>query len=245
LAETYVPLLANLETDDPAVQEAINTLRSWDGQERRDSTATAVFELFIVQLYPAILADDIGADNVNDVRNNIFLHEIASQPNSPLWDNTDTAVTETQSDILLQALDEALLWLDDNMAGGLNNWQWGDLHTATFVSAPVGQSGIADIEALVNRGPYPADGGRSLVNASGWSSNNPAAITGHPSMRMIVDMSDFDASQTVLPTGQSGHPGHPHYDDQIELWLNGELHPIWWSETAVTENAADQLTLKP
>lgn len=245
LAETYVPLLANLPTDDPDVQEAINTLRSWDGQERRDSTAASIFEIFILELYPAILEDDIGADNVDAVRNNIFLHEIASDPASPLWDNGDTAVTETQSDILLQALNEAVLWLDDNVQGGANKGQWGTLHTATFVSAPVGQSGIADVEALVNRGPYAADGGRSLVNASGWSSSNPAAITGHPSMRMIVDMSDFDASQTVLPTGQSGHPGHPHYDDEIELWLNGETHPMWWSRAAVEENAVDVLTLRP
>lgn len=245
LAETYVPLLANLQTEDQRVQSAINILRSWDGQERRSSNEGVIFEIFILELYNSLFADEVGDENIGNVRNNILLHLVAADPTSHWWDNVNTPETETQDEILLEALTNALLWLDDNVPGSINSWRWGDLHTATFVSDPVGQSGIADVEALVNRGPFPADGGRSLVNANSWSASNPAEVTGHPSMRMIVDMSDFDASQSVLPTGQSGHPGHPHYDDGIPLWLNGEYHPMWWSETAVTNNAADHLILQP
>lgn len=245
LAESYVPLLANLRPEDQRLQAALDVLRHWDGQERRHSTAPTIFEIFIVQLYPAILADEIGAENVNEIRNNIFLHQIARDRLSPWWDNVNTPEAETREDILLQALTDALLWLDENQAGDMDSWEWGRLHTATFASQPLGESGIAEIEALVNRGPFPADGGRSIVNATGWSPGNPAAVTGHPSMRMIVDMSDFDASRMVIPTGQSGHPGHTHYDDQIPLWLNGEYHPMWWSREAVEANAADHLILQP
>ena len=58
-------------------------------------------------------------------------------------------------------------------------------------------------------------------------------------------MSDFDASQTVIPTGQSGHPFNPHYDDQIELWLNGQYHPMRFSREAVEAAAVDHLILQP
>ncbi|HUM69635.1 MAG TPA: penicillin acylase family protein [Chloroflexota bacterium] len=242
LAKTYVPYLANLQPTDPQVQAAISTLRSWDGQEVRDSSAATIFELFYVHLYPAILADELGEENVGEVRNNIFLHTIAPDVTSPWWDNVNTPQTETREDILLQALTETLAWLDENEGG---NVEWGQLHTATFVSSPLGDSGIADIEALVNRGPFAADGGRSIVNATGWSPDNPAVITGHPSMRMILDLSDFDASRAVIPTGQSGHPGHPLYDSEIELWLNGEYHPLWWSREAVEANAVDEMVLRP
>ena len=64
-------------------------------------------------------------------------------------------------------------------------------------------------------------------------------------MRMIVDMADLDASRTVNPTGQSGHPGNQHYDDMIPLWQNGEYHPMWFSEEMVQETAVDHLTLQP
>jgi penicillin amidase len=127
----------------------------------------------------------------------------------------------------------------------MNTWTWGSIHTATFPSTPLGQSGIGLVESLVNRGPYPADGGTSIVNANSWSWSAPAAVSGHPSMRMIVDMADFNASVTVLPTGQSGHPQHPHYDDMIPLWLNGEFHPMRWDRDEIVETAVDLLILEP
>lgn len=242
LAITYIPYLVNLQSEERHIQDALNTLRAWDGQERRDSLAATIFEIFYIHLYPAILADEIGGENAGTIRNNIFLHQIADDAASPWWDNVHTPEMETREDILLQALTEALAWLDENGAG---NSEWGRLHTATFVSQPLGESGIAAIEALVNRGPFPADGGRTTVNANSWSPNNPARITSHPSMRMIIDLSDFDASQAVIPTGQSGHPGHRHYASEIALWLNGQYHPLWWERETVEENSVEHLVLKP
>ncbi len=64
-------------------------------------------------------------------------------------------------------------------------------------------------------------------------------------MRMIVDLSDFDASRWIIPTGQSGHPYHPNYDDQIELWLNGDYLPMLSSRAAVEAAAVDHLILQP
>ena len=148
--------------------------------------------------------------------------------------------------MLLRALTSTIAWFTENQGGDMNDWTLGRaFHTATFPSNPLGQSGIGLIEAFVNRGPFPADGGRSIVNANSWSWSNPAEVSGHPSMRMIVDMDDFDASLAVLPTGQSGHPQHPHYDDMIPLWLNGEFHPLRWDEDGILETAVDHLILQP
>ncbi len=247
LADTYLPLLNKLDTSDPRIQEAVDILNKWNRQERREETGPAIFEIFLLKLYPAIVQDEIGPENVEKLqtRNNIFMHKIANEPDSPWWDNVNTPERENREDILQQALVEALDWLEEKMPGEMASWQWGDLHQAPFVSAPLGQSGVGLLEALVNRGPFPADGGNSIVNAAGWDLQEPARVNWHPSMRMLVDMSDFDASQMVIPTGQSGHPGHPNYDDQIELWLNGKYHPMWWSETAVQSAAADTLILQP
>ena len=64
-------------------------------------------------------------------------------------------------------------------------------------------------------------------------------------MRMIVDLSDFDASRWVIPTGQSGHPYNPHYDDQIDLWINGDYLPMLSSREAIEAAATDHLILEP
>lgn len=245
LAASYVPLLANLSSDDAQVQAALERLRGWDMQLRRDSVPAALFEIFYMHLAHNMLADEVGAENVDRVHSRVFMHDMAGQPNARWWDDTSTPAAETRDDIILRALADTVAWFEENVGGDMNGWTWGSIHTATFVSNPLGESGIGPIESLVNRGPIPVDGGSSIVNANSYSWSNPARVTGHVSMRMIVDMSDFDAMQTVIPTGQSGHPNSRHYDDQMALWQNGEFHTMWFSREAVETAAVDTLVLRP
>jgi penicillin amidase len=246
LAESYMPLFQGLSSDDATVQAALERLRGWgDLQLRRDSVPAAIFEIFRIHLADAILADDVGEEFVGRFSGNVLFHQLAQQPDAVWWDKANTDTVETTDDIILEALTNTVDWFEENVGEDMNEWTWGSLHTATFVSQPLGQSGIAPIEALVNRGPFAADGGSTTVNAASWSWSQPAGIRGHVSMRMIVDMADFEASRTVIPTGQSGHPYHPHYDDMIPLWLNGEYHPMLFGRDAVGAAAVDHLILQP
>ena len=245
LADSYLPLFDGLASDDPDVQAAIERLRGWDRQVQQDSVPAALFEVFYMHLAQAVLTDDVGDENVAAFGGRIFFHQLAAQPEAIWWDDRSTDAHESREDILLRALADTLVWFEENVGEEPNEWSWGSIHTATFVSAPLGQSGVGLIESVVNRGPFPASGSGSLVNANSWSWSEPAAIRGHVSMRMIVDLSDFDATQTVIPTGQSGHPYHPHYDDMIQLWLNGEYRPLWFSRDAVDNAATDTLILRP
>ena len=245
LADTYIELFDGLSSDDPEIQAAIERLRGWDRQVTRDSVPGAMFEIFYMHLARAVLTDDVGADNVSSFNGRVLFHALAEQPDARWWDDRRTSEKESQEDIILQALGDTLVWFEENVGEDDNEWTWGAIHTATFVSAPLGQSGIGVVESIVNRGPFPADGSGSLVNANSWGWGSPAEVRGHVSMRMIVDMSNFDASLTVIPTGQSGHPFHPHYDDMIQLWLDGEYHPMWYTRDAVEADAAATLTLRP
>lgn len=245
MADSYVPLMDGLSSDNDKVQAALERLRGWDRQARRDSVPAALFEIFYMHLAQATLADEVGEDNVGSFGGRVLFHQLASNEDAVWWDDTATSAKESQADILLAALTETITWFEDNVGDDMNEWTWGSIHRATFVSNPLGESGIGPVESLVNRGPFPADGGTSIVNANSWSWSNPAAVTGHPSMRMLVDMSNFDASEWIIPTGQSGHPYHPNYDDQIEQWLNGTYLPMIWSEEMVMETAVNHLTLTP
>ena len=245
-AETWVPLLTRLTSDDAQVQAALDQLRGWDFQERTDSVPAALFELFYLNLFKNVLADDVGEENVDIFGGrDIFMYELADDPESIWWDDVTTSETETADMIMLQSMAEGVAWLAENVGGNMDGWNWAEIHTITFKDGVLGASGVAPIEAIFNRGPYPLDGGSDLVNATNWKRSQPAIVTWYPSMRMIVDMSDYDANQTVLPTGQSGHPFSPHYDDQIPLWLNGELHPMLWSQEAVANATVDTLVLLP
>ena len=249
LFESYRPVLTALRSDDPALQEALAVLRAWDGQMRRESTGAALWGLFFMHLQEATLADELGDEAGTYLSNRgaprVLFHRLAGAPDSPLWDDATTPQQETRDDILLRALANTLDWFGANVGGALQTWQWGDVHTATFVSNPLGQSGIGPVEAAVNLGPFPVDGDSSAVNANGWDFDEPAAVTGHVSMRMIIDVGDFGRSQAVHSTGQSGHPFHPHYGDLFKLWQAGLYHPMFWTAAQVEDAAVDTLVLKP
>ncbi len=245
LAEAYAPLWAKIESNDAQIQEALTYLNNWDFQADRDSVAAALWEITYLHLVENALADDLGADNVELIERHKTLHLLAGMPEAAWWDVRGTAEIETAVDILAQSLQDAINWLREKRGGRMADWTWGSIHTITFRDGVLGQSGIAPIENIFNRGPLAADGGTSIVNANSWNVNNPAVVRGHPSMRMIVDLSDVEQSLAIHPTGQSGHAFHPHYDDMVELWRNGQYHPMRFGRTAVEAAARQHLILQP
>ena len=66
-----------------------------------------------------------------------------------------------------------------------------------------------------------------------------------PSMRMVVDLSDFDASRWNHLTGTSGHAFHPNYVDQTPTWQRAELTPWAFSDEAVDDATTHTLELIP
>ncbi|HDL50208.1 MAG TPA: penicillin acylase family protein, partial [Actinobacteria bacterium] len=147
-------------------------------------------------------------------------------------------------DILEGALLAAWNELNDTL-GDPASWQWGDLHTATFVNQTFGKSGIAPIEMLFNRGPFKVPGGTDMVNATSWLVEKGYEVVALPSMRMVIDFSDFDASTAIHTTGQSGHAYSPHYDDMIQRWATGETAPLYWDRDTVVAASKEHLKLLP
>lgn len=247
MATDYVPLLLDLSSNDQRVNQALQHLQNWDFQEQKDSIATSIFEIFYMHLAHETLADELG--DIPDVylfdgnTQLMFFHHLAQQPNAIWWDNINTATPETREQILLQALVAALDWLENRLGADMNQWQWSSLHTITFISTPVGEFGLPLIDDAVNRGPFPVDGGNSVISATDWAWEEPAISSGGVTFRFLTDLSALDTGQGVHATGQSGHPFHRHYDDLIPLWLNGEYHPLFLSPDAVAQNAVDHLLL--
>jgi penicillin amidase len=64
-------------------------------------------------------------------------------------------------------------------------------------------------------------------------------------MRMIVDMSNLDASRWINLTGESGHAFAAHYADQFERWRTGETLPMRWDPAVIRREAEHTLTLRP
>jgi penicillin amidase len=222
-------------------------LRAWDMQATRDSAAAALFESFRLHLAERTFSDDLGDSLLRQAKAFTLyaLEDLLADPRSPWFDNRTTPQVETRDDIIRQAMDDAMKELTERLGPDIGKWRWGDLHTATFKNQALGQSGIAWVERIFNRGPVEADGTAGTVNNTAHNLNAPYAVRSGPSYRQIVDVGDWSRSVSMHTTGQSGHPFHRHYDDMIDPWRNIQYHPMLWNRTEVEARAEGILRLAP
>ncbi len=247
-ARAIIPTLADIQLDRPDVAAMRDRLLAWDTQQSMDSVEASFFEDFFYQLVPALYEDELG--DMTPAYNSATKRRIEiliDDPDSHWWDNVNTGQVETRNDILARALNAAYDDLVARVGKNPDKWRWGALHTTTFTNQTLGKSGVGVIEAIFNRGPVETAGGTAIVNATSWSGKepNPFEVVWLPSMRMIVDLQDFTRSITINTTGQSGHPYHKHYDDQMEDWAAIRYHPMFWDRTQLEAQAEATLTLLP
>ena len=248
LAASLVPSLMKVDLAGPAVQ-ARALLRGWDGSQGLDSAPAAYFNAVWRQLLSLTFDDDLpkGARPSGGDRWYEVVKRLLATPDDPFWDDTTTrGRVETRDDILRQALASGYQEVAERLGDDPRSWRWGDLHRLTLTNESLGTSGLAPVEALFNRGPFPVAGSKDAPDATGWDpQKDDYAVTSVPSMRMIVDLGDLDKSQWINLTGASGHAFNDNYWDQTPLWTDGELLPMRSTPKAVKAAATHTLRLTP
>jgi penicillin amidase len=247
-AATLVPLLMQVNMGDANLEGVCAIFDGWDYQDNMDSAPAALYAAFWRRFLANTFGDELPEDRQPGGSSRWFevVRNVAGQPDSHWWDSKLTAdKVETRDDILKQSFTQAVADVQEALGKDPAKWRWGDLHTSTFRNQTLGESGIALIENLFNRGPFRTAGSASIVNATGWSATGGFEVTSIPSMRMIVDLGDLRNSLTVHPTGESGHAYNPHYIDMADLWRNIQYYPMLWNEQAIVSNAEARLVLVP
>jgi penicillin amidase len=248
-----VLLAVKLEPGDPFTKEAQNLLRKWDYSQPGGKSPQAPAAAFYNAVWSNILAltfnDELGEDLKADGGSQWMqaLSGLLQTPRDPWWDNKLTAgVIESRDEILRQSMVEARMDLTKRLGKAPVTWQWGRLHQLTFEHKVLGGDSVpAPVRAMFNRGPWQMAGGSAIVNANGWDAGKGYEVDWAPSMRMVVNLGDLDASRWVNQTGNSGHPYDAHYVDQADAWVANETFPWPFSQKAVREAGGDELTLTP
>jgi penicillin amidase len=251
-ALTGARLPNNLDgADGPSSRQAIATARQLLGDWNRQATAKSPGAAVYAAAWRALLANTFH-DELPEAQHPAggarwfeVVRRLLDDPSSRWWDDRTTGVTERRDDILAASLADAVAELRTRLGDDPQQWAWGRLHTATFANGTLGQSGIAPVEALFNRGPTRTGGGTSLVNATSWDAATGYAVTAAPSMRMAAELGDLGRTRLLQTTGQSGHAYHPHYDDAIPRWRDGDQHQLGWQPGAIRADAASRQLLVP
>ncbi len=122
-----------------------------------------------------------------------------------------------------------------------SRWTWGSLHTMPLRHV---LSGRGDLGQLLDHGGKPCGGAGSTV-CNTWP-NPDFTVRSGAGYRMIADMSTSPPGLWAIDVqSQSGHPGSPHYGDQLDDWLAGRYHYLPLDRQAAAESAVSRFRLTP
>jgi penicillin amidase len=216
---------------------ALEILKKWKGTNAKTEIAPTIYTKWLFCYLKNTFQDELGKDDFNALLGtHIIKKTIANQSQneaSPWWDNLDTKnKKETRQEILSQSFKEAISALEKQLGNDLSAWTWNKVHTLEH-QHPLGK--VAALRGYFNVGPFEVDGTNEVINNLLFylSEDGVYKVTGGPSTRRIIDFSDVENSVSVLPTGQSGVPTSPHYDDQAEMYAQGKFRKMKMNEKEI------------
>ena len=238
----------------------LTSMKEWAISESKfemniDSSGAAAWAVFYKHLAEQTFEELVVTDKLgneislqpgnSDSTSEIF-RTLLKDPNHIMWDDINTPQKENLTDIL----ERTLVLADENIISlfgteDYDKWSWGELHTITYPTNLLGEAGIPILTNIVNIGPVEAGGSSLAINSTDWGFGDDFTIGSYPSMRMVVDLSNFDNSLTVLPSGQSGHVMSKYYDDQVDNWISNNMYPLYFSREQVELNQKDYMFLRP
>jgi len=140
----------------------------------------------------------------------------------------------------------AVTWLRAQFGRDPATWQWGRLHRLTL-GHPIGTAlPLLDRLLHLSHGPFPVGGDADTVAQAGVDPWHPyAAACFTVSYRQLFTVGDWDRGLFILPGGQSGQPGSPHYADLVKPFRRGQYRPLLFSPAAVQAATAATIRLTP
>lgn len=230
----------------------LEMLAHWDGRMSADSGAAAVYAVFRNELVRASHAEALGESLpallgvgphpvVGPVWSAYFLQTSRVLARVSAWAESASADHGAHvEDDVQRAFRSSVRFLRRRLGRDPTGWQWGRLHPLAF-QHPL--SSRKPLGLLFDVPSFPWGGDLETVRAGGHAAG--ALHGGGPvsAYRFIADCSDWDATLSCIPGGQSGQRGSPHYADQVDAWRKVAYHPLAFSKPAVSRVARHTLVL--
>jgi penicillin amidase len=248
-AATLPQLVALLEpAPDERSARAIELLRRWDHRATIDSAAAAFYEVLFVRWTQAVAAERLPGERSGYLA--AWLVGLAARlltDDEIGWFRTDRRLIARR--VLVETVDE----LETRLGPDPGAWRWGDIHQLTL-RHPL--SGRGELGELLDKPAVAVPGDLSSVNNSGFEGGRippdlPAyqrnwEATSGAGYRLVADLGVSPPEiWTITGESQSGHPGSPHWNDQLDDFVAGRYQRIPMDEAAIEVAATSRLTLEP
>lgn len=226
-------LLALLEeTPDQRRDMAVVLLQAWleSPFNHADSAPALIFESWYLALVERLFSPVLGEDVYRQLlrHNYVVNHAMERLLDDPghVWWRGDAGRLAAES------LDAALGALFGELGDDMTAWRLDLRHRLIFRHDL--SSAVPWLGRWFDRGPYRVGGGHATVGRAGYRYDQPFNASHAASVRVVLEMDETIRGRAVIPGGQSGHLLSPHYDDQIDAWVNGEHFDLYPVPEAVT-----------
>jgi penicillin G amidase len=229
-------------------KESLSILKKWNGSSNKKDIAPTIYTKWLFCYLKNTFQDELGPDDFSSfLGTHIMKQTIAGQSQnetSVWWDNVTTKdKKESRRAILNQSFKEAIVALEKQLGNEVSAWTWNKVHKVEHPH-PLGK--VAALRGYFNVGPYEVDGTNEVINNLMFYlvEDGNYKVTGGPSTRRVIDFSDIENSVSILPTGQSGVPTSPHYDDQAEMYAQGKFRKMKMNKKEIIATST-KLVFKP
>lgn len=226
----------------------LDSLKNWNGKYTLNSTSPVIYHRTLYNMVKNTMEDELGPEMLKQfLATHLFKRQIAwgaRMESGKWWDNINTPdVVETRQDIVMMSFAQTWESLVNDFGEDTSQWTWDKVHTIEH-QHPFGQ--VASLREYFNVGPFPIEGTREVINNLSFPYDTTGfyKVSSGPSTRRIIDFSDVENSISILPTGQSGNPLSKHYQDQAQMYVNGEFRKMMMNKQEIEETAESILIFR-
>jgi penicillin amidase len=229
----------------PELREMSRWLASWDANVLAGSGQAALYEVWVGgHLMPAFFSKAASSlpprlQALITDEQLLPVVEYLERPDNRLGDQPEAARDELLLSTLATALAETRTLLGPDRA----TWQWGRLSTVLLEHALTPLASEAQ-RAQMTVGPAPKDGDSNVPGVAEFDHKTYRTI-GVATLRIVMDVGDWDKSLAINGAGQSGDWTSPHFRDLFTMWLSGKYFPLLYSRAAIEQATRERIVLVP
>ena len=215
-------------TQERKFQQALTLLAAWNGEMNEHLPEPLLYAAWLRHLQDRLIQDELGPLSSEFPHvNPVFVERVFRNVNgAAIWcDVLQSAPVETCTDIARLALDDALVWIAENVGTDIAALRWGDQHQAIQDHPVLGEVPVLNWFVNIRQSTSGGDNTLQRGRTSGVDPD-PFQNVHAAGYRGVYDFADPDSSVFVTATGQSGHPLSRYYDNMGELWRHGEYIPM-------------------
>ena len=241
-ARQLVPLLKDLNL--PFTGEKANLIAqmlNWDYFLSKNSVSATIYVEWENQMEKAFKKKLVPEQGRKYLPTNLSTQQIVEWLTLPDGKFGDKPTVGRDS-FLVETLQTALEEIEKRLGTDASKWQYGqEKNKHVLMKHPLSNAANAEMKKRLEVGPAPRGGYSYTVGSTGEGLNQPSGA----SFRMIMDLSNWDATLCINTPGQSGNPDSPNYRNLFDLWTKDRYFPLFFTKEKVESVMKERLVLMP